>query len=239
MKITSLYQLDSGNLSIEPMYSYDLTPETMAMLTEYQQTQLEGFFGAPTSSVGSLSIYHDDDVSWLDVAECMDGSHEAIIPIQWDYRWLVDNKVDETDKAIEKIIDAYRELQARHGWSKFGWDFHDEDAVPFKTLDRYAQRLGYMVNRHDLIGTGRGDELSVLHITRLDRLFETSVLYHEVAPYWEGNCYTVHVRLESPFKGDEDFNEMLGHLIGRDRYILDTASEMITDAIVSLTGRTR
>lgn len=207
------------------------------MLTEYSQSALEGFFGAPTSLVGDLILYYEEDMSWSNVAECMEGSHEAIIPIQWDHRWLVDNKVDETDEAIEKIIDAYRELQARHGWSKFGWDFHDEDAVPFKTLDRYAQRLGYMVNRHDLIGTGRGDELSVLHITRLDRLFETSVLYHEVAPYWEGNHFAIQVILNSPFTDQPAFNETLGWVVGRDQYVLDTASEIITDAIVQLTNR--
>lgn len=206
----------------------------MAMLTEYSQSALEGFFGAPTSLVGDLILYYEEDMRWGDLS---DAHEEAIIPIQWMGRreFMVTPIADVSAKGIALVLDAFADLKYRRGWTD--WDFHDEDGIAFKTLDRYAQRHGYMANLHTMIGTGRGDELLILHITKLDRLYETTNLYAEVAPYWEGNRYTIHVRLESPFKGEEDFNETLGWVVGRDRYVLDTASEMVTDAIVSLTNR--
>lgn len=233
MKITSLHQLDYGQLSIEAAYSLTLTPASMAMLTDYDQTQLEGFFGAPSSEVGTLALYHDDDLAWHDIAECMDGSHEAIIPIQYDTKWLVDPKIDDTDVTLGKIIDAMNELKSRHYWT--GWDFHNEDGIAFRTLDRFARLHGYICHADSLPGTMAGDDLDVLHIIPIDRDRKHTALYCEVAPYWEGNAFTVHVILESPFADVEPFNEMLGFVVGRDQYILDTAAEMVTGGIVQLT----
>lgn len=232
MKITSLFQLDHGDFPI--CHQLSLTPETMAMLTDFHQSQLEGFFGAPSSVVGDLILYYEEDMNWGDLS---DPHEEAIIPIQWMGRreFMVTPIADIAAQGITLVLDAFAELKYRHHWND--WDFHDEDGIAFKTLDRYAQRHGYMANLHSMIGTSRGDELLILHITKLDRLYETTNLYCEVAPYWEGNRFAIQVILNSPFTDRPAFNETLGWVVGRDRYVLDTAVEILNDAITTITRK--
>lgn len=233
MKITSLYQLDNGDFPIA--FYYDLTPETMAMLTDYPQTQLEGFFGGRTSSVGIVEIHYEQDMSWSDIAECMDGSHEAIIPIQYRNDWLVDTKVDTTDPAIVKIIDAMDRLKSNLSLSD--WDFECEDTPYFRVLNRYAGLHGYKVISTSIRGTGQGEELHLLHIIPAARLEEHTTLAYEVAPYWEGNTYCIDVRLSSPYTDEPDFNESLGFIVGQDNYVLERAIEMVSEAIADVTTR--
>ena len=230
MPFTNLYQLDSGDYPVA--HYIDLNAETLAKLTDHDKTRLQGFFGS--GSVGIAELYYEEHMSWADVAECMEGTHEAIIPIQYREKFNVPPKVDETDLAINKILDAMTTLKSNHYLRD--WDFRDEDSKWFRTLDRYANMFGYRCIATSMSGTSPGDQLNILHIIPINKDPKDTALYHEVTPYWDGTRYYLHVRLESPYTDEPAFDEYLGYIVGRDQYILESLTEMVQSAIADVTG---